>query len=392
MVGRSFGSISGLALVLGGLSVACSAVLGVEDVQGKASADPAPDRGEDAAVTPPDDQVENETPPSCRGLASSCGAKSLSASSDCCDSPIVTGGTFLRSYDRAPDGGKQDDSYPAKVSDFRLDRYEVTVERFRKFLEAYDPTSFREGSGKNPNNPTDAGWSELWNNGIPGKSTETPPAAPVAGLLPDRATLLADMKLCLENPVVDPPITPGPQPTWTDTASANDSKPINCVTWFEAFAFCIWDGGRLPTEAEWNYAASGGAEHRVYPWPSSSLGTIDPDYAVYGSLTPTPLRVGSKSPAGDTKWGQADMAGNVYEWNVDTWNDHYVSKSCSDCAHLTQDIGVFRRVLRGGAYYNQSPMTSSPPILESYLRSAVRASADPMSRNDGFGFRCARPI
>ena len=50
--------------------------------------------------------------------------------------------------------------------------------------------------------------------------------------------------------------------TWT---ANNDNLPMNCITWFEAFAFCIWDGGRLPTELEWNYAAAGGSSQNVYP-------------------------------------------------------------------------------------------------------------------------------
>jgi formylglycine-generating enzyme required for sulfatase activity len=46
-------------------------------------------------------------------------------------------------------------------------------------------------------------------------------------------------------------------PSWTDTAGANEALPMNCLTWYAAFAFCVWDGGFLPTEAEWNYAATG---------------------------------------------------------------------------------------------------------------------------------------
>jgi hypothetical protein len=53
--------------------------------------------------------------------------------------------------------------------------------------------------------------------------------------------------------------------TWTDAAGANENKPMNCVTWHEAMAFCIWDGGYLPTELEWNYAASGGQREARVP-------------------------------------------------------------------------------------------------------------------------------
>ncbi len=49
-------------------------------------------------------------------------------------------------------------------------------------------------------------------------------------------------------------------------AGSNENQPINCVTWYEAFAFCISDGGYLPTAAEWNYAAAGGSDQRAYPF------------------------------------------------------------------------------------------------------------------------------
>jgi hypothetical protein len=58
--------------------------------------------------------------------------------------------------------------------------------------------------------------------------------------------------------------------TWTDTVGPNENLPMNCVPWYKAFAFCVWDGGRLPTEAEWNYAATGGNEQRKYPWGSTA--------------------------------------------------------------------------------------------------------------------------
>ena len=51
---------------------------------------------------------------------------------------------------------------------------------------------------------------------------------------------------------------------------------MNCVNWFEAYAFCIWDGGFLPSDTEWEYAAAGGSLQREYPWGSTAPGTACP--------------------------------------------------------------------------------------------------------------------
>ena len=147
-------------------------------------------------------------------------------------------------------------------------------------------------------------------------------------------------------------------------------------------AFCIWDGGYLPTESEWNYAATGGEEQRAYPWsvPASSL-TID---ATYANHTTTPGNCVSPScrivdvgatPKGDGRWGQSDLAGNVFEWVLD-WYAPYVSP-CTDCAYLSV---ATQRVARGGALISDLK----------YLRSGVRLPLAPDTRNQLFGFRCAR--
>jgi formylglycine-generating enzyme required for sulfatase activity len=177
----------------------------------------------------------------------------------------------------------------------------------------------------------------------------------------------------------------GTYATWVDPAGTPDREilPINCVTWYEAFAFCAWDGGRLPTEAEWNAAAAGGEQQRVYPFGAA----VDDTYSAYecagdhsaaGTCAFTDIQgVGSRSTNGDGRWGHADLAGNVAELVID-WFAPYVTP-CSDCATLTQGA-VAARVVRGGDF-----VSSASDILAS-----VRAQNGPGIANSSVGFRCAR--
>jgi formylglycine-generating enzyme required for sulfatase activity len=244
-------------------------------------------------------------------------------------------------------------SHPATVADFYLEKYEITVGRFRQFVNAGMGTQASPpiaGMGANPL-ITGSGWDSTWNTNL---ATNT-------------ANLMAAVK-CFTG-----------YQTWTDTAGSNENQPMNCLDWYTAFAFCAWDRGRLPTEAEWNYAASGGSEQRYYPWSSPATSTtIDDSYAVYciGSSCSGTQEVGSESPKGDGKWGQSDLAGNVVEWTLDWYTDPY-STPCDNCADIA---AASYRVTRGGGFSDDT----------SALRSAFRIYDYPESHDLYMGARCTR--
>ena len=213
------------------------------------------------------------------------------------------------------------------VSPLVLDKYEVTVGRFRAFVEAYDgPPAI--GVGAHPKVPG-SGWLAEWNGNMPTDSKA------LASAMEFRECKLLAVR------------------TWTSEPGVNEQKPANCLTWYEAFAFCAWDGGFLPSELDWQAAAIGGNENRMYPWDGA---TLDSEHALYGACSGASpkcdlssiLEVGSK-PAGAGKQGHLDLIGSVWEWVLDSPNDSKlpVSQPCNDCASL----GVSNyRAIRGGSW------------------------------------------
>ncbi|MBI4056861.1 MAG: formylglycine-generating enzyme family protein [Elusimicrobia bacterium] len=153
-----------------------------------------------------------------------------------------------------------------------------------------------------------------------------------------------------------------------------EKYPINCVDWNQAVVYAQWAGGRLPSEAEWEYAARSAGKNQIYPWGNEEPTSAKAVYMSNGGTQP----VGSK-PAGNTKQGVSDMAGNVWEWVQDTWHDSYRGAP-QDGSAWTQST-YLTRVIRGGSWY----------YFARYLRSARRSDVDPGYRGNFVGLRLVRP-
>ena len=253
---------------------------------------------------------------------------------------FVAGGTFLMGSD-ASDNEAENDEMPkhsVTISDFRISKYEITNQQYADFLNAINANSDGSVNGVT--------YIDMANN---------------------------DCKIDHDgnNFVVYP---------------GKENYPVIDVTWFGAKAYCEYHGGRLPTEAEWEFAARGGSNSNGYIYSGSN--NID-DVAWYDANSNNPDNdildgqgthiVGTKNP---NELGIYDMSGNVNEWCNDwydsnIYNDYYNAGTVVDPQGPSQGQGIYDRVFRGGDWFH--------PDYTS--RVANRSRAHPTDVGNNLGFR-----
>jgi sulfatase modifying factor 1 len=297
----------------------------------------------------------------CRERASCLADDTTCQGGSCCNSLPLPGGAFLMGRSDSgtdsittalPTGALQDaPEHSVTLPAYRLDKYEVTVGRFARFLEAFD--SWRQvghpqlGEGASPN-LLGSGWSEVLEASLAGQTSN----GIVEGFLADFSC--------------------------GDVRVGNAAAPMACAGYPLAVAFCAWDGGWLPTEAEWEFSAAGGDENRLYPWggavplPGGHLGSG----GCFGTV--------GRYPAGDGLWGHSDLAGYLAEIVVGTASSSYSAAVCTEnCGESPSDSDV---VLRGGD-------CDWFPGGEDALRAASRRRGPYPTQlvvGSNIGFRCAR--
>jgi len=305
---------------------------------------------------------------------------------------LIPGGTF----DMGGDNNQADaDEYPkhkVQVSAFYMDITEVTNAQFKKFIDA---THYITTAEKKPD------WEELKKTVPPG----TP--KPADSIMVAASLVFAQSK----GPVnlndysqwwkwvkgADWKHPEGPQ----SNIPGRENYPVVHVSWDDARAYCKWAGKRLPTEAEWEFAARGGLINNIYPWGNEHVNTGKSKANSWegkfpylnekkdGFITAAPVK--SFAPNG---YGLYDMAGNVWEWCSDWYNAGYyktVENTTSTNPHGPdksfdpQEPYTAKRSLRGGSFLCNDAYCSG-------YRSARRMKSSPDTGLEHTGFRCVKDV
>jgi formylglycine-generating enzyme len=305
---------------------------------------------------------------------------------------LIPAGTFNMGGDNNQASPDEYPKHTVTVNTFYIDVTEVTNAQFKKFVDA---TAYKTTAERKPD------WEEL-------KKT-IPPGTPRPA-----DSLLQASSLVFKQSAQPVPLNDYTQ--WWGWVKGADWKhpqgpssiiigkedyPVVHISWDDAMAYCKWTGKRLPTEAEWEFAARGGLINNIYPWGNEPVNAGKPKANSWegkfpylnekkdGYITAAPVK--SYLPNG---YGLYDMAGNVWEWCSDFYNQDYykalegktaLNPTGAAKSYDANEPYAIKRILRGGSFLCNDSYCSG-------YRVARRMKSSPDTGLEHTGFRCVMSV
>lgn len=290
---------------------------------------------------------------------------------------LIKGGTYEMGGDNIQARADEFPKHTVEISSFWMDKTTVTNAQFKKFIDAtqYITTAENDFDYTNEN----------------GESVHQKAGALVFKKLKEGEP---------ENPntwwiFIEGANWKHPQGP-NSTIDGKDNYPVVQVSWYDAEAYCKWAGKRLPTEAEWEYAARGGMENKIYSWGNEPVfngaikcNTWNGNFPLDNSMTDGFERSAPVMSYPPNNYGLFDMAGNVWQWCNDWYNkDFYAEcKESSNFKNIENKIpnSDKEKVVRGGSFLCSDSYCSG-------FRVSARMKSTPETGLEHTGFRCVKDI